>query len=142
MNLTCSLGKLISLPVLSFSDQGTNISIGYNSDMELANLNMSVKFSIASIMDGTLTFNATRNNICLGDAEDAIRDEKMARYNTFLNAYNSNSDYVNLADYQFVDYTFTKNFLGIINGGSVQDNGAKLTLSYSDSTKNYFFGVI
>ncbi len=142
MNLTCSLGKVISLPVLSFSDQGTNISIGYNSDMELANLNMSVKFSIAGIMDGTLTFNATRNNICLGDAEDAIRDEKMARYNTFLNAYNSNSDYVNLADYQFVDYTFTKNFLGFINGGSVQDNGAKLTLSYSDSTKNYFFGVI
>ncbi len=141
LNMTCSLGKLISLPVLSFSDKGTSISIGYNSDMELTNVNMSVDFSIAGIMDGTLKFNATRNNICLGEAEDAIRDEKMARYNTFLNAYNCNDNYVNLAEYQFNDYTF-KRFLGLATGGSVQDNGAKLTLSYSDSTKNYFFGVI
>ncbi len=142
MNMTCSLGKLISMPVLSFADQGTNITVGYNSDKELTSFNMSVNFSIASIMSGTLKFNAIRNNIALGEAEDAIRDEKMARYNTFLNAYNSNDAYVNLDNYQFQDYTFTKNLFGVVNGGSVVDNGAKLTLSYSDSTKNYFFGVI
>lgn len=142
MNMTCSLGKLITMPVLTFADKGTNITVGYNSDMELTNFNMSVDFSIASVMDGTLEFNATRNNIALGEAEDAIRDEKMARYNTFLNAYNSSDAYVNLDNYQFQDYTFTKSWLGVVNGGSVIDNGAKLTLSYSDSTKNYFFGVI
>lgn len=140
-NLTCSLGKLLQLPVISFTDQGTKFEIGFDPNKELTSINASIKFKIATIFTGTLTINATRNSICSGEAEKKIMAEKMARYDTFLAAYHNDSEYVNLAEYHYENYTFTG--LGeLILGGSVQDNGAKLPRTYSSSQSSSFvFGA-
>ena len=140
-NLTCSLGKLLQLPVISFVDKGTDIGIGFDSNKELTSINASIKFKIASILSGTLTINAKRNSICSGEAEEKIMVEKMARYDTFLAAYHNDSEYVNLAEYHFEKYNF-KGLGELIWGGSVQDNGAKIKKPYSSSQSSSFvFGA-
>lgn len=129
-NLTCSLGKLLQLPVISFDDQGTNIGIGFDSNKELTSINASVEFRIASVITGSLTLNATRNNICSGEAEEKIMAEKMARYDTFLAAYHNDSDYVNLAEYH-INYN--------VKDGKFSNNGAKHYPSSQSS--NFVFGA-
>ena len=129
-NLTCSLGKLLQLPVISFDDKATNIGIGFDSNKELASINASVKFSIASVITGTLTLKATRNNICSGEAEEKIMAEKMARYDTFLAAYHSDSEYVNLAEYH-INYN--------VKDEKFSNNGAKLYPSSQSSS--FVFGA-
>ena len=140
-NLTCSLGKLLQLPVISFDDKGTNIGIGFDSNKELTSINASIKFKIANILTGTLTINAKRNSICSDEAEEKIMAEKMARYDTFLAAYHNDSEYVILAEYHFEQYNF-KGLGELIWGGSVQDNGAKIKKPYSSSqSSNFVFGA-
>lgn len=129
-NLTCSLGKLLQLPVISFDDKATNIGIGFDSNKELASINASVKFSIASVITGTLTLKATRNNICSGEAEEKIMAEKMARYDTFLAAYHSDSEYVNLAEYH-INYN--------VKDEKFSNNGAKHYPSSQSSS--FVFGA-
>lgn len=139
-DLTCSLGKLLQLPVISFVDKGTNIGIGFDSNKELTSINASIKFKIANILTGTLTINAKRNSICSGEAEEKIMAEKMARYDTFLAAYHNDSDYVNLAEYHFEQYNF-KGLGELIWGGSVQDNGAKINPDLSSQSSSFVFGA-
>lgn len=140
-HLTCSLGKFLQLPVISFVDKGTDIGIGFDPNKELTSINASIKFKIASILSGTLTINATRKSICSGEAEEKIMAEKMARYDTFLAAYHNDSEYVNMAEYHFEKYNF-KGLGELIWGGSVQDNGAKLKKTYSSSQSSSFvFGA-
>ena len=129
-NLTCSLGKLLQLPVISFYDKGTNIGIGFDFNKELTSINASIKFKIANILTGTLTINAKRNSICSDEAEEKIMAEKMARYDTFLAAYHNDSEYVNLAEYH-INYN--------VKDEKFSNNGAKLYPSSQSSS--FVFGA-
>lgn len=135
-DLTCSLGKLLNIPVISFNDQGTNIGISFDENKELTSINAKVGFKM-SILNGTLTFNAKRNSICSGEEEERVMAEKMARYDAFLAAYNDDNKYVGMTEYHFIKYKFT--LWNPFNPGTVQDNGAK----YSPNTTNAFiFGTV
>lgn len=139
-DLTCSLGKLLNIPVISFNDQGTNIGISFDENKELTSINAKVGFKM-SILNGTLTFNAKRNSICSGEEEERVMAEKMARYDAFLAAYNDDNEYVGMTEYHFVKYNFNT-FLGLATGGSVQYSGAKLKKTYSSSQSSSFvFGA-
>ena len=80
-----------------------------------------------------MTLNATRNSICSGEAEEKIMAEKMARYDTFLAAYHSDSEYVNMAEYH-INYN--------VKDEKFSDNGPKLKKTYSSSESSSFvFGA-
>lgn len=139
-DLTCSLGKLLNIPVISFNDQGTNIGISFDENKKLTSINAKVGFKM-SILNGTLTFNAKRNSICSGEEEERVMAEKMARYDTFLAAYKNDNEFVSMSEYHFVKYNFNT-FLGLATGGSVQYSGAKLKKTYpSSQSSNFVFGA-
>lgn len=144
MNLACSIGNLLTIPVVTIQQMTANMK--YDGNYELSSFDIHVPLSILGIITGNVDFYATRNSIVnqrtddFREQEDAIAAEKMKRFETFMAAYNADQEYLNLGDYHFENYEYKYVFPWWKS--VYTDNGAKLTRSYSDTTKNFFYGII
>ncbi len=144
MDFACSLGNLLSIPVVSIKQVTANMK--YDENYELSSFEIHVPLSIAGILTANVDFYANRGSIVdqrienFRELEDGKAAEKMKRYDTFMAAYNADSEYQNLDNYHFENYEYKYVFPWWKS--IYTDNGSYLTRSYSDSTKNFFYGVI
>ena len=146
MNLTCSLGNLVSVSGIDLGS--TNVVVNYNQAGELTYFNLQMSVTAYSVISATATFTVTRNNILDINStdfkanEDALMKEKMKRYDAFVNAYNSDSELSSLGFYSIESITAKTHSLYKYSGVTVTDNGQKVTRSLTDSNKVFFYGNI
>lgn len=145
-DLSLLLSNLISVSGITF--KSVTADVNFDSRGELSSLDVNASITAYSLINADVSLKANRNcQLSLDDPdfeekERAIIDDKMKRYHSFVNLWNSDFELSRLDYYQITDVKAIKHWLYQYNGIDITDNGNKVTRNFSEDTCYLFYGFI